>query len=143
MEATGTTNWSFTLAPAPEDGGPYTVYIKAVDVNENESNIVSRSFTYVVLEPLGVAVFGPGTVTPGFQGVSQREIRRSLHDHCNTLEWGRIRELDGRHNIGLLHPDFYDDRRPATSGEFCGEELNVLILLASSVTDVAAGASVS
>jgi len=41
--ATGTNNWSFLLTPTA--AGTYTVYVKAVDVNGNESTIVSRTIT--------------------------------------------------------------------------------------------------
>jgi hypothetical protein len=43
MSATGTNSWSFTLTPTA--AGTYTVYVKAVDVDANESTIVSRSIT--------------------------------------------------------------------------------------------------
>ena len=41
--ATGTNAWTFSLTPSA--AGPYTVYVKAVDANGNESALVSRSIT--------------------------------------------------------------------------------------------------
>ncbi len=72
--ASGTSNWSFSLYIKPQEAGEYTVLVKAIDANGNESVLTSRTFTYVVLRNLSVTVSGSGEVTAGFLGTSPREI---------------------------------------------------------------------
>ena len=66
--ASGTTNWSFAFSPSVDAGGIYTVYVKAVDVDGNESVPLARSLTYVVPSPLLVTISGKGTVSAGYGG---------------------------------------------------------------------------
>ena len=68
QKASGTTNWSFTISPAPNAGGIYTVYVQAVDGKDNPSAPLARSFTCVVPSPLAVTVIGKGTVSAGYGG---------------------------------------------------------------------------
>lgn len=72
--ATGTTAWSFDI-PVPEgEGGLYTVHVKATDTVGNESEVVSHSFRVALKADLTVTVNGPGTVTKGFAGTTQRDV---------------------------------------------------------------------
>ena len=66
--ASGTTNWSFTIPPAPDAGGIYTVYVQAVDGKGNASAPLARCVTCVVPSPLVVTVSGKGTVSAGYGG---------------------------------------------------------------------------
>ncbi len=63
--ATGTTNWSATLALVP---GPNTVRVKSVDAAGNESLPVSETITYVVWSPFTVGTNGNGSVVPNLNG---------------------------------------------------------------------------
>jgi hypothetical protein len=73
-QAAGTTNWTADLTLDPDAGGYYTTFLKAVDNNGGESELVVFNFTYVVREELTVNIAGPGTVSTGFAGVSSREL---------------------------------------------------------------------
>lgn len=76
-KATGTSAWSAALQPAPKAGGLYTVFVKAKDSTGAESNIVSRTFFYAVPTKLEVTVSGPGSVTAGFLGSTERDIGKT------------------------------------------------------------------
>ena len=70
--ATGTTSWSGAvngLVP-----GPNTVRVRSLDVAVATIKEATRTFRYVVLKPLSVAVEGNGSVTAGFIGTSSREL---------------------------------------------------------------------
>lgn len=68
--------YSGTIAPVP---GPNTIQVKSIDNSLNDSTIVSRTFTYVVMRSLLVAVgpLGGGSVTAGFIGSTSRQIGKS------------------------------------------------------------------
>ena len=72
--ATGTGAWSVSFAPASGAGGFYTVFVKAEDAAQHESDVAQRTFFYVVPSPLTVSISGPGEVTKGFAGTTNREI---------------------------------------------------------------------
>lgn len=72
--AGGISSWSFPLYINPEDAGEYTVFVKAIDANGNESILASRAFIYVVLRDLTVTVAGGGAVSGGFLGTTSREV---------------------------------------------------------------------
>ena len=72
--AAGTAVWHFDLPVAPGEGGLYTVHVKAADTTGQESEIASSSFRIVLQTPLTVSVSGPGSVTRGFLGTTDREV---------------------------------------------------------------------
>lgn len=72
--ATGTTAWTAPVLISPDAGGNYTVYVKAIDGAGNESELLARSFFYVVKKDLLVSVTGSGTVSAGYLGTTQREV---------------------------------------------------------------------
>jgi uncharacterized repeat protein (TIGR02543 family) len=59
--ASGTTNWSTVLTLQP---GTNLIRVKAIDATGHESLLVSRTVTYVVMQPIAVSITGKGTVTP-------------------------------------------------------------------------------
>ncbi len=66
QRATGTNTWSgvvTNLAP-----GLNTVRARAIDTSGNVSATVTRSFTYVVVNPLLLTTTGTGTVSPNLNG---------------------------------------------------------------------------
>jgi uncharacterized repeat protein (TIGR02543 family) len=71
--ATGTTDWSQSVTLTP---GLNAIQVKAVDVNGNESVLVSRTVTYVLMSPLTVDVSpaAGGSVTAGFLGTHDRQV---------------------------------------------------------------------
>ncbi len=75
--ANGGGSWSFPLFLLPGDFGEHTVFVRAIDVNGNESDLISRTFTYVVMRDLTVVVNGAGSVTPDFLGTTPREMGES------------------------------------------------------------------
>lgn len=72
--ATGTTAWSFPVTILPGEGGRYTVIAKAIDGAGNESHLTTRSFMALLRKPLNVTVTGPGAVSRGFVGTTDRQI---------------------------------------------------------------------
>ena len=74
--AAGNDLWSFPLYITADDGGDYTVVVKAIDTNGNESVLASRDFTYVVQRNLIVTVAGNGAVSGDFLGTTTREVGR-------------------------------------------------------------------
>lgn len=48
--ANGGSAWIFPLVLRPGDVGEHTIFVRAIDVNGNESDLVSRTFTFVVGE---------------------------------------------------------------------------------------------
>lgn len=69
--STTVATWSTTLMPLP---GPNLLEAMAVDGDDNESVIATRSFQYVVPSPLQVDTDGEGTISKGFGGPSSREM---------------------------------------------------------------------
>src|SRR5580765_1262733 len=63
--ATGTTNWSATLALVP---GPNTVRVKSVDAAGNESLPATEIITYVVWSPFTAGTNGNGSISPNLNG---------------------------------------------------------------------------
>ena len=55
----------------------HTVFIRAIDMNGNESELASRTFTYVVMRDLTVVASRGGSVTPGYLGTTPREVGKS------------------------------------------------------------------
>jgi hypothetical protein len=75
-DATGTVTYSASLTNlAP---GPNTIHVRSLDAGGNVLQEVVRTFRYVVLKPLLVAVEGTGTITAGFLGTTQRELAAPL-----------------------------------------------------------------
>lgn len=77
LTATGTTAWTAPLQLDPDAGGNYTVYVKAIDGGGNESELLARSFFYVVKKDLQVSVSGAGSVSAGYLGTTVREVGRN------------------------------------------------------------------
>src|SRR5205809_8015255 len=63
--ATGTSNWSGSLALVP---GPNTIRVKSVDMAGNESLPVSETITCVVWSRITVSTNGNGIVSPNING---------------------------------------------------------------------------
>jgi hypothetical protein len=93
--ATGTTSWSIPLQIAPDDGGNFVVYAKAIDTAGNESELTARSFFYVVPKDLSVTINGIGTVTAGFAGITSREIGRTYTITAKAGLGGRFNGWSG------------------------------------------------
>lgn len=72
--AQGATTWLISMNLDADAGGPYTVFVKAVDSAGGESELAAATFTYVVRKDLTVNVVGNGTVSAGFAGTSPREV---------------------------------------------------------------------
>ena len=79
QSAAGGADWEIPLFLGTESAGPLTIFIKAIDQSGHESLHVSRSFTYVVMRNITVAVNSSamGSVTDGFLGSAPRELGRS------------------------------------------------------------------
>jgi hypothetical protein len=79
QQAPGGADWEIPLFLGAENAGPLTVFVKAIDASGNESLLHSRSFTYVVVRNITVAVNSAamGTVTDGFLGSTPRELGQS------------------------------------------------------------------
>ena len=75
--ASGGSPWSFPLILRPGDGGVHTVFVRAIDINGNESELVSRTFTYVVTKDFTVTASRGGSVTAGYLGTTPREVGKS------------------------------------------------------------------
>ena len=75
--AAGGNAWSLPFNLRPGDGGVHTVFIRAIDMNGNESKLVSRTFTYVVMRKLTVTSSRGGSVPPGYLGTTPREVGKS------------------------------------------------------------------
>ena len=75
IAATGTTSWSITLTGF--QAGSNTVRVRSVDSTDAVLDQVSRTIRYVVLAPLNVQVLGRGSVSKGFEGVTEREVGRN------------------------------------------------------------------
>src|SRR5258707_579542 len=63
--ATGTANWSASLALAP---GPNTVVAKSVDTAGNQSAPVSETITYAILSQITLSANGNGSISPNLNG---------------------------------------------------------------------------
>lgn len=74
--ATGTTNWSFEIPLGVNEGGLFTVFAKAVGQSGEQSNVVTSNFRILQTTELMVSVDGPGSVSRGFLGSSDREVGR-------------------------------------------------------------------
>jgi len=74
--AAGTTAWSFAVAVPPGEGGRYTVTAKAVDKSGDESLLATRSFLAAGLTELEITVEGPGSVSRGLAGITERQVGR-------------------------------------------------------------------
>ena len=72
--ANGGGAWAFPLFLQPDDYGDHTVFARAIDVNGNESDLISRTFTYVVMRDMTVVANGGGSVTPEYLGTTPREL---------------------------------------------------------------------
>lgn len=60
--------------------GTNTLAVRSTDVSGVFSKVLTRTFTYVVMRPLSVAVTGPtnaGTITTGFLGTTDRQLAKS------------------------------------------------------------------
>jgi hypothetical protein len=79
QHAAGGVDWEIPLFLGAENAGPLTVFVKAIDASGNESLLSSRSFTYVVVRNITVAVNNAamGSVTDGFLGTTPRELGQS------------------------------------------------------------------
>jgi Divergent InlB B-repeat domain len=77
-QVAGGSEWAIPLFLGTADAGDLTIFVKAIDADGDESRFVSRSFTYVVISNITVAVNSPamGTVTDGFLGTTPRELGR-------------------------------------------------------------------
>jgi hypothetical protein len=71
--ATGTTAWSYTIPVPTGEGGRYQVFAKVRDTAGNESDISEVGFWMTKKTPLVVAVSGPGSVSSGYLGTTQRD----------------------------------------------------------------------
>jgi hypothetical protein len=76
VDASGTTAWTYNLPVQNGEGGLYTVFVKAIDTSPNadESEVLTHSFWTPLKSDLTVAVTGPGTVSKGFLGATQRDV---------------------------------------------------------------------
>lgn len=74
--ATGTKSWNYHIPVAPGVGGRYTLFVKAVDNLNQQSEVLSRGFWVSLMKPLTIAVTGSGKVTTGFLGTTNREIAK-------------------------------------------------------------------
>lgn len=74
VDATGTTAWSFDLAVPANEGGLYVVHVKSRDLVGDESEVATTQFWAPLKSALAVSVSGPGTVTKGFDGSTQRDV---------------------------------------------------------------------
>lgn len=72
--ATGTTAWTFDIPVPADDGGHYAVFVSATDGAGHKSEVATTQFWAPLKSGLTVAVSGPGKVTNGFLGVSQRDV---------------------------------------------------------------------
>src|SRR5258707_948602 len=63
--ATGTANWSASLALVP---GPNTVLVKSVDTAGNQSAPVSETITYAILSQITLSANGNGSISPNLNG---------------------------------------------------------------------------
>lgn len=72
--ATGTTAWSFPVPVPNGEGGLYIVHVKATDTVGHESEVVTAQFWTPLKSALAVTVSGPGTVTKGFEGSTERDV---------------------------------------------------------------------
>jgi hypothetical protein len=64
--ADGTNTWTTTVTNLIP--GPNTIQVFATDTSGNQSAVVSRTVTFIVVSPLTVTTNGPGTVTPNLNG---------------------------------------------------------------------------
>ncbi len=80
--ATGTLNWTFDVPIAANDGGLYTLLVKAVDSSPaaDESEVLTHSFWTPFKSALTVAVNDPakGSVSTGYLGTTQRDVGKLL-----------------------------------------------------------------
>ncbi len=74
--ATGTTNWSFEIPLGLNEGGLFTVFAKAVGQSGEQSNVITSNFRVLQNAELMVSVDGPGSVSKGFLGSTNREVGR-------------------------------------------------------------------
>ncbi len=72
--AEGTTLWKFPVTIPEDGGGRYSVIAKAIDGAGNESVLTTRSFLVSSKKPLHVTTTGPGVVSHGFLGSTDRQI---------------------------------------------------------------------
>lgn len=72
VNASGTKTWSANVSGLTP--GVNTVRVQSFDASGALLGTVARSFRYVVLKPLTVAVEGSGKVSTGFLGTTQREL---------------------------------------------------------------------
>jgi uncharacterized repeat protein (TIGR02543 family) len=76
--ATGTTAWTFAIPTTQDDGGLYTVYAVSTDTTGDQSEVASLSFYLAQKGDLVINVSGPGSVSKGFLGTSQRDVGRLI-----------------------------------------------------------------
>lgn len=74
VDATGTTAWTYNLPVPNGEGGLYTVFVKAIDTVGHQSEVLTHAFWTPLKSDLTVAVTGPGTVSKGFLGATQRDV---------------------------------------------------------------------
>lgn len=74
--ASGTTAWSYSIPLVSGDGGRFTIFAKSLDASGEQSNVATQSFRVMQAKDLVVSVSGPGRVSTGFLGTTQREVGR-------------------------------------------------------------------
>jgi hypothetical protein len=72
--ATGSTSWSFNVPVPAGEGGRYTVIVKAVDGDGNESLLATQTFFSRLVTPLTVNASGLGDVSRWFLGTTVRQV---------------------------------------------------------------------
>ena len=71
--ATGLASWTYNLTVPTGDGGRYQVFAKVRDTAGSESDILEQGFWVAKKSALIVSVSGPGSVTTGYLGTTQRD----------------------------------------------------------------------
>jgi hypothetical protein len=75
---TGKAVWTYDVPVTSGQGGLYTVFAKAVDILGNESEVASVQFWAPLKSPLNVSIDGPGKVTTGYLGATERDVGKLL-----------------------------------------------------------------
>lgn len=105
--ADGDVDWSLDVSAIE---GLNTVNVKSVDLDGNESVLVTRKFTYSLTSPLTVIVTGSGSVTTGFLGKTNRITGNSFSITATPAVGSLFDSWSG--GIASLNPTITFDQVP-------------------------------
>jgi len=78
LNAAGTTQWTYDLRVPEGVGGLYTIFAKATDINGDQSEVIASRFWVPIKGDLSVVENGPGKVSRGFAGITQRDLDKLI-----------------------------------------------------------------